>query len=96
MIAVAVPDVGVEQRSVRLNKRMYIIWKFPGYVTSYHQDTHVPPQITLYNQTSGQSVFHFLPMLVGLYVSLKGKDNVNVLAQYLKILDDRHIGSVGA
>lgn len=75
---------------------MYIIWKFPGYVTSYHQDTHVPPQITLYNQASGQSVFHFLPLLVGLYVSFKGRNNVLVLAQLLKQLDERGIGTVGS
>ena len=28
----------------------YLIWKLPHYVTSYHQDTHVPPHFTLYNQ----------------------------------------------
>ena len=32
---------------------------------SDHQDTHVPPHLTLYSQMSGSSVFHFLPVLVG-------------------------------
>ena len=30
----------------------YLIWKLPHYVTSYHQDTHVPPHFTLYNQAT--------------------------------------------
>eukprot|EP00971_Amphidinium_carterae_P007488 148597-Amphidinium_carterae.1 len=45
--------------------RMYFIWKFQHYVTSYHQDVHVPPHMTIYNQVSGVSLFHFLPVLVG-------------------------------
>lgn len=93
-----------QQRCV-LNKRIYLIWKFPEYCTayvvghvlrivttlrqtdsrvsalsnsicmctassfccgSYHQDTHVFPHFTIYNQCSGQSVFHFLPILLGM------------------------------
>ena len=38
---------------VRLNPRLYLIWKLQGYCTPYHQDVHVPPHFTLYNQTSG-------------------------------------------
>ena len=37
----------------RLNPRLYLIWKTSGYCTPYHQDVHVPPHFTLYNQTSG-------------------------------------------
>jgi len=51
-----------------LNKRFYFIWKFPEYTTAYHQDVHVPAHFTLYNQLSGCSVFHFLPLLVGTFL----------------------------
>ena len=30
--------------------QLYLIWKLPGYLTPYHQDVHVPPHFTLYNQ----------------------------------------------
>ena len=75
---------------VRLNQRMYLIWKFPHYMTSYHQDTHVPPHITFYNQVSGVSLFHFLPTLVGLYVTQVGRRDVaevrEVLTMILKLI----------
>ena len=58
-------EPAIPQRRSVLNKRIYMIWKFPHYCTAYHQDTHVPPHFTLYNQCSGRSLFHFLPVLVG-------------------------------
>lgn len=42
-------DVRLDRRDLGLCLR-YLIWKLPHYVTSYHQDTHVPPHFTLYNQ----------------------------------------------
>ena len=50
---------------VRLNPRLYLIWKLQGYCTPYHQDVHVPPHFTLYNQTSGaqSSSLFLLPLL---------------------------------
>ena len=59
--------------SVELNRLLYLIWKLPHYVTSYHQDTHVPPHFTLYNQVSGVSLFHFLPPLLGIFVTHVGR-----------------------
>ena len=38
----------------------YLIWKLPHYVTSYHQDTHVPPHFTLYNQASRVGRWHLM------------------------------------
>ena len=40
----------VGQRVGRKGSLRYLIWKMPHYVTSYHQDTHVPPHFTVYNQ----------------------------------------------
>ena len=37
-----------EPRHVRLNPRLFLIWKTQGYCTPYHQDTHVPPHLTLH------------------------------------------------
>mmetsp|Transcript_104343 Transcript_104343/g.294194 ORF Transcript_104343/g.294194 Transcript_104343/m.294194 type:complete len:499 (+) Transcript_104343:126-1622(+) len=82
--------------AVLLNRRMYVIWKFQHYVTSYHQDTHVPPHITLYNQVSGPSLFHFLPMLVGLYVTHVGRKDVRELNSVLGQLDSQGIGTLAA
>eukprot|EP00928_Gymnodinium_smaydae_P027548 TRINITY_DN21278_c0_g2_i1.p1 TRINITY_DN21278_c0_g2~~TRINITY_DN21278_c0_g2_i1.p1 ORF type:complete len:541 (+),score=91.51 TRINITY_DN21278_c0_g2_i1:68-1690(+) len=78
---------------VKLNLRMYLIWKFQHYVTSHHQDTHVPPHFTLYNQVSGVSLFHFLPLLVGLYVSYVGRRSAADLESILARLDNLGIGS---
>merc|ERR1712007_223533 len=63
---------------------------------SYHQDTHVPPHITLYNQVSGPSLFHFLPMLVGLYVTHVGRKDVRELNSVLGQLDSQGIGTLAA
>lgn len=80
--------------AVELNRRIYLIWKFQHYVTSYHQDTHVPPHFTIYNQVSGFSMFHFLPLLVGIYVTHVGRRNVKKLGPLLEELDRRQIGSL--
>jgi hypothetical protein len=69
-----------------LNKRVYLIWKFPEYCTSYHQDTHVLPHFTLYNQCSGRSVFHFLPVLVGLFMTYTGRTHGCVGRGWLLLL----------
>eukprot|EP00929_Paragymnodinium_shiwhaense_P089092 TRINITY_DN49333_c0_g1_i2.p1 TRINITY_DN49333_c0_g1~~TRINITY_DN49333_c0_g1_i2.p1 ORF type:complete len:589 (-),score=141.85 TRINITY_DN49333_c0_g1_i2:150-1916(-) len=77
-----------------LNRRAYIIWKFPGYCTAYHQDTHVPPHFTIYNQVSGASVFHFMPLLVGVYLQQLGRlQGPKALLQALRRLDEAGIGS---
>eukprot|EP00413_Alexandrium_margalefii_P046351 CAMPEP_0204587708 /NCGR_PEP_ID=MMETSP0661-20131031/48205_1 /ASSEMBLY_ACC=CAM_ASM_000606 /TAXON_ID=109239 /ORGANISM="Alexandrium margalefi, Strain AMGDE01CS-322" /LENGTH=412 /DNA_ID=CAMNT_0051597453 /DNA_START=3 /DNA_END=1241 /DNA_ORIENTATION=- len=80
--------------AVELNTRLYMIWKFPHYVTTYHQDTHVPPHITIYNQVSGFSLFHFLPLLVGLYVTHVGRRDASKLEAVLRELDDLGVGSL--
>merc|ERR1719356_196078 len=80
--------------ALQLNRRLYMIWKFQHYVTSYHQDTHVPPHFTLYNQVSGVSLFHFLPLLVGLYVTHVGRKDPERLKEVLAELDRRSIGSI--
>ncbi|CAJ1367198.1 unnamed protein product [Effrenium voratum] len=77
-----------------LNQRLYLIWKLPHYVTSYHQDTHVPPHFTLYNQVSGVSIFHFMPVLVGLYLTHVGQRNVFELKRALERLDELRVGSL--
>ena len=78
---------------VVLNTLLYLIWKGPGYMTAYHQDTHVRPQITIYNQLSGESVFHFLPPLLGMYVShVAEREGAPAAAVVLKALDDLGIG----
>ena len=46
---------GLDETAVRLNERLYLIWKLRNYCTPYHQDVHVPPHFTLYNQVSGVS-----------------------------------------
>jgi len=83
--------------SVDLNPHMYLIWKFPHYVTEYHQDTHQMPHLTLYNQVSGVSTFHFLPVLAGLFASHVGKQRgMKDLAELLSRFDERGIGSVAS
>ena len=81
-----------------LNRRLYLLWKFKHYVTSYHQDTHITPHFTLYSQTSGCSSFHFLPILVGLFVTHQGTTIGNSrpeeIQQILTRLDDLKIGTV--
>merc|ERR1712228_949769 len=89
----SVVDSLVSSDAVMINPRMYLIWKFQHYVTSYHQDTHVPPHFTIYNQVSGVSLFHFLPLLIGLYVTYVGRKNVRMLLDVLKRLDAAGIGS---
>ena len=79
---------------IELNRRLYFIWKGPGYMTPHHQDSHVPPQITIYHQLSGISNFHFLPVLLGLYVNHVGKQDPIIAQQVLQQLDSRKIGSV--
>ncbi|CAL1145991.1 unnamed protein product [Cladocopium goreaui] len=79
---------------VELNKLLYLIWKLPHYVTSYHQDTHVPPHFTLYNQVSGVSIFHFLPVLLGIFVTHVGRHDVVALKKVLEQLDEMKIGSL--
>ena len=59
----------------------------------YHQDVHVPPHLTLYNQTSGASAFHFLPLLVGLYATRLGRNQgPHALASLLATLQQRRVG----
>uniref|UniRef100_A0A7S3PJH1 Uncharacterized protein n=1 Tax=Aplanochytrium stocchinoi TaxID=215587 RepID=A0A7S3PJH1_9STRA len=81
-------------KDLLLNNLMYLIWKFQNYATAYHQDTHVPPHYTLYSQISGVSVFHFLPILVGLYVTHVGNKDALRLTSILQELDELKIGSV--
>ena len=82
-------------RVVRLNPRLYLIWKLQKYCTPHHQDVHVPPHFTLYNQVSGISSFHFLPLLVGLYVAHVGRERgPTQLAELLVELERRKIGQV--
>ncbi|CAK0878993.1 unnamed protein product [Prorocentrum cordatum] len=81
--------------AVSLNRRLYLIHLFQHYVTSYHQDTHVPPHFTIYNQVCGYSVFHFLPLLVGLYVTHVGRAGPLELQRVLGELDRRGVGSLG-
>jgi len=79
----------------RLNPRLYLIWKTSGYCTPYHQDVHVPPHFTLYNQTSGASAFHFLPLLLGEYATLVGRrDGPSRLKALLLRLDREGVGEV--
>ena len=80
---------------VRLNPKAYLIFKQPRYCTPYHQDVHVPPHFTLYNQVSGYSAFHFLPLLVGLYATHVGaKFGPAALAQLQRDLEGRGVGEV--
>ncbi|CAK0813723.1 unnamed protein product [Prorocentrum cordatum] len=81
--------------AVSLNRRLYLIWKFQHYVTSYHQDTHVPPHFTIYNQVCGYSVLNFLPLLVGLFVTHVGRAGPLELQRVLGELDRRGVGSLG-
>jgi len=81
--------------SLCLNPKLYLIWKQQGYATSYHQDTHVPPHLTWYNQVSGSSVFHFLPHLVGEYASFIARSRgPEALRRLLATLDARRVGSL--
>merc|ERR1711871_1150731 len=82
--------------AVELNQRLYLIWKFRDYATPHHQDTHIVPHFTLYSQTSGASLFHFLPALLGLYVANRGAKDPAELKRLLSRLDDMGIGSIGA
>lgn len=86
------------QESVELNRRLYLLWKFKHYCTPHHQDTHITPHFTLYSQTSGCSVFHFLPVLVGLYVAHQGESIGNSrpheIKKIMQHLDEMKIGSV--
>ena len=52
------------RRHVSINPRLYLIWKLQRYCTPHHQDVHVPPHFTLYNQVSGASSFHFFRLVV--------------------------------
>ena len=78
-----------------LNPRLYLIWKLQNYCTAYHQDIHVPPHFTLYNQVSGASTFHFLPLLLGLHAARVGrKAGPEALAALLAEYSARGIGEV--
>lgn len=84
---------GVDRSSVRLNPRLFLIWKLPGYATAHHQDVHIQPHLTLYNQTSGASTFHFLPLLVGLFVTHVGRTKgPHALAAVLATLEREGVG----
>jgi hypothetical protein len=50
-----------------------MIWKMQHYCTPHHQDVHIPPHFTVYNQVCGLSTFHFLPLLLGLFAAHVGK-----------------------
>ena len=63
-------------------------------MTKYHQDTHDKPHFVLYNQTSGISVFHFVPVLIGLY--LKSQSNPATVHDMLTKLDEAGIGFIGS
>lgn len=77
----------------RINPRFYFIWKFPGYATGHHQDIHVSPHCTVYNQLSGASYFHFLPLMLGLYITYLGSTfGADIVAHTLRELDKRGIG----
>jgi len=89
-------DKADKSKYIELNRELYLIWKLQNYVTSYHQDTHIFPHLTMYQQSSGYSVFHFLPVLVGLYVThLSRTKPVEVVHHVLRELDERNIGSYG-
>jgi len=84
---------GILRKQLELNRRFYFIWKFPGYATGHHQDIHVSPHCTIYNQLSGISYFHFLPLLLGLYVSHLGTTfGAETIAHVLRELDRKGIG----
>eukprot|EP00965_Chrysotila_dentata_P230517 6197818-Pleurochrysis_carterae.AAC.1 len=85
----------LDEAQIRLNSRLYLIWKLQGYVTPYHQDVHVPPHLTLYNQVAGYSTFHFLPLLVGLYATHVGRNHgADALAALLTQLEAQGIGTL--
>lgn len=85
----------LDDKAARCNERLYLIWKQQGYCTPYHQDVHVPPHFTLYNQVSGYSTFHFLPVLVGLYATYVGREHgAAALSQLLDALAARGIGEL--
>lgn len=53
----------------------------------------MPPHLTLYNQTSGVSAFHFLPLLVGLYATRLGRtDGPRALASMIATLQQQRVG----
>lgn len=55
----------------------------------------MPPHFTLYNQTSGYSAFHFLPLLLGLYATHVGRyDGAAALRALLAELERRGIGEL--
>ena len=81
--------------SVCLNPVLSLIWKQQGCATPYHQCTHALPHMTLCNQVSGTSVFHFLPLLVGEYLSfLSLSEGPKALGAAMKRVDTLRIGSV--
>ena len=83
--------------SIQLNHNLYLLWKFQNYATVYHQDVHITPHFTLYSQTSGASVFHFLPILIGLFVAYKvpsGNEYPTHVEEILQALDEQQVGHV--
>lgn len=81
------------KRNLELNQDFYFIWKFMNYATAYHQDQHTFPHLVLYNQTSGVSTFHFLPLLIGLFVTFNGRKDPERIHNMLTTLDKEGFGS---
>ena len=92
----SLPDTEQGGLDIQMTNEVYFIWKFRRYMTSYHQDQHRGPHYTLYSQISGCSCFHFLPLLVGEYISEKGLEDPNTVIPNLKKLEDmnKNIGTV--
>lgn len=78
----------------------YLIWKLPHYVTSYHQDTHVPPHFTLYNQAThgelrrrewyrvirSQGIYiYFTYIYIYIYIPSKGERGVTRMYLYMYV-----------
>jgi len=76
--------------------RIFYIYKLGHYVTSYHVDDHSEnPLMSVYQQMSGYSVFHFLPVLIGKYLQYASKHkSVGFMAKQLRELDSLRIGSL--
>lgn len=76
--------------------RIFYIYKLGHYVTSYHVDDHAEnPLMSVYQQLSGYSVFHFLPVLIGKYLQYVSKHkSVDFMAKQLRELDSLRIGSL--
>jgi len=80
---------------IEINPTLYFLWKFYQYATAHHQDTHVPPHYTIYNQISGYSCFHNLPLLVGLFVGHVAEHGTALeSAELLTELNRRGYGSI--